>query len=114
MITLENLKDWGACYFWDGPPFTGENLADWRLQHNQVLLNHKETLTWIGDGRTLREIALNTSIPPTDRVWVLDRVMDGRDWETWDSLSSRESSLDQISERYVEICLANLGDKADQ
>lgn len=114
MITLENLKDWGACYFWHGLPIPGENLSGWCQRYNQRLLNHKETLTWLGDGRTLREIALNTSIPSSDRVWVLDKAMDGRDWETWGSLSSRPGSWDQINERYVEICLANLGDKADQ
>lgn len=114
MITLENLKDWGACYFWHGLPFTGENLSGWCQRYNQILLNHKETLTWIGDGRTLREIALNTSIPPADRAWVVDKATHGRDWELWDRLTNRTISLDQTYERYIEICLANLGDKADQ
>lgn len=109
MITLENLKDWGACYFWDGLPFTGENLEAWQLEHNQTLLNHKKALAWIGDGRTLREIALNTSIPPADRAWVVDKAMHGRDWETWDSLASDSTlSWEQINERYVRLCLTYL------
>lgn len=107
MITVEKLRSRSACYF---------NVTRCSLPCG-ICKQQEETLAWLGDGKTLRQIAKNKNIPLMDRLWVFDT------FAPYSSANDRSPEWDQFGveedlfcciEKYLGIRVFQLADKADQ
>lgn len=75
MITVDWLKANDACYFWKkAEPCNMEGCFGCeRVKERKA--REAAALAWLGEGKTLRQIAENESISEADRLWVLRRAL---------------------------------------
>ena len=87
MITIDWLKENDSCYFWKKEEPCDMEGCSVCEQAKEREAREAAALAWLGEGKTLRQIAENESISEADRLWVLRRALLDNPWTIEEALS---------------------------